>query len=90
MKFDVTKIEVKDLSGKLIAIGNLNEAIANFIHEKTPLLEWSILNHSLYKDGVMDINEQQKEYLLQLIKHDGCPFSIATKEGIINYLSTLK
>lgn len=82
-KIDFRKIEIENVSGKKDVM-DLSKLIGNAIWNDAKTLEVSELGRSIWKDGVVEIDDEQMEILKSSIPHLFPTYILKT--GILNAL----
>ncbi len=86
MTIDFRKITVKDLDGNELTY-DVSKSLGNFIYKVTPDLGMFQFAQEMYNKGEVEINEEIKRQLIEIISHPQCPFIAIVKQKIIEILN---
>lgn len=85
MKFDISKVIVKDLDGN-IRESKIAKNLGNMLYNKTSTLEWLDKCKAIHAGEEIELTEYEWSVLLEIIEHPGCDLVLGEKEPLIDYL----
>jgi len=88
MKFNILKLEVKDLSGAIIPINNaeLGQLIGNYIYTTRSDLGWLEKAQAIYKGKTLELSEEDALQLSGIISAPEAGFTMAVKTALLEVL----
>jgi len=86
MTIDFKNIKVKDLDGNEM-IYDVSKSLGNFIYKVTPDLGMFQFAQSMYNNGIVEMSDELKRQLVEILSLPQCPFIAIVKQKIIDILS---
>lgn len=91
MTFDVNKIIVKDLSGKVMKPATpISEDLGDLIYQYLGTLRWLEKCKLIHKAKKVEVSEKELDEIIHIVSLDACDFVIAVKDAILIYIEELK
>ena len=89
MKFDINKVIIKDLSGKVLKVDTpLDKGIGDFLYTNTGTLDWLEKAKAIHAGKAVELTDIEAKTLVALLQEPSCTFNNAIKEAIILNLQT--
>lgn len=86
MKFDINKVELKDLDGNLIR-GNLGKPLGNYIYAHVSTLEWLAFAQAVHSGVETDATSEELKELKQIVASSN--LTLMAKHPLLAYIDRL-
>lgn len=89
MKYDFTKIKIKDIGGKEIK-STVHETLANYIYQLAKDLDLVEMAREIFAGKEVELDKTEVEKIVEMVKSDQAPIAAFAKKAIIDYIDSVK
>lgn len=87
MKIDFRKVEVEINFNGETKIADVSKDLANYCKNRTTDIGFEDFCREIYHKGEVEVGEEEKKAIIQIVSDKTCPFFAVVKKGIINLLN---